>query len=73
MTESTITAKGQTTVPARIREQANVAAGTRLVWHVLPDGTILVRAKSRSLLDLAGSLQAPAGRRVPVDRMNAWK
>jgi AbrB family looped-hinge helix DNA binding protein len=73
VSESTVTAKGQTTVPAEIREKANVTTGSRLVWHVLPDGTILVRAKSRSIMDLAGSLKAPAGRHVRIEQMNAWK
>jgi AbrB family looped-hinge helix DNA binding protein len=73
MTESTITAKGQTTVPAEVREQVKAAPGTRLVWHVLPDGSILVRAKTRSILDLAGTLKAPKGKRVAVQDMNAWR
>lgn len=73
MTESTITAKGQTTVPAEIRSLLNAGPGTRLVWSVMPDGTLIVRAKTQSILDLAGSLTAPKGRRVPVDDMNPWR
>ncbi len=73
MTESTITAKGQTTVPAQVREKMGVAAGTRLVWHVLPDGSVFVRAKSKSILELAGSLKAPKGKHVSVKDMNAWR
>ena len=71
MSESTVTAKGQTTVPAQVREQIGAGAGTRLVWHVLPDGGVLVRAKTISLLDLSGELKAPG--RVAVDDMNAWR
>lgn len=71
MSESTITAKGQTTVPAEVREQIHATPGTRLVWTVIPDGTIVVRAKTKSILDLAGSLKAP--KRVSVDKMNAWR
>lgn len=73
MTESTITAKGQTTVPAEIRALLNAGPGTRLVWSVMPDGTLIVRAKTQSILDLAGSLVAPKGRRLPVDDMNPWR
>lgn len=71
--ESTITAKGQTTVPAQVRELIHAAPGTRLVWTVMPDGTIVVRAKTRSILELAGTLKAPKGRRVSVAQMNAWR
>ena len=54
MAESTITAKGQTTVPAEIRALVDAGPGTRLVWSATPDGTIIVRAKSRSIFDMAG-------------------
>ncbi|WP_077037002.1 AbrB/MazE/SpoVT family DNA-binding domain-containing protein [Pelomonas sp. KK5] len=73
MTESTITAKGQTTVPADIRESVNAAPGTRLVWHLMPDGTILVRAKTKSILDLQGMLKPPKGKHVAIKDMNPWR
>jgi len=73
MSESTVTAKGQTTVPAEVRARVNATAGTRLVWSVTPDGTIIVRAKSKSLLDMAGMLKAPAGKRVSIAAMNPWR
>ena len=57
MAESTITAKGQTTVPLQVRESIGATPGTRLVWHVMPDGSLIVRAKTRSILDLAGRLK----------------
>ncbi|HMC16906.1 MAG TPA: AbrB/MazE/SpoVT family DNA-binding domain-containing protein, partial [Albitalea sp.] len=41
MTESTLTAKGQTTVPAEVRQQVGATPGTRLVWHVMPHGSII--------------------------------
>jgi len=44
-----------------------------LVWSVTPDGTIIVRAKSKSLLDMAGMLKAPAGKRVSIAAMNPWR
>ncbi|MBK7276468.1 MAG: AbrB/MazE/SpoVT family DNA-binding domain-containing protein [Betaproteobacteria bacterium] len=70
MAESTITSKGQTTVPADIRALVHAKPGTRLVWSVMPDGTIIVRAKSKSILDMAGMLRAPKGKRVSVEEMN---
>jgi len=73
MTESTITAKGQTTVPADVRAIVHAKAGTRLVWSVMPDGTIIVRAKTKSILDMAGMLKLPKGKRVAVEDMNPWR
>ena len=73
MSESTITAKGQTTVPRQVRERLGAGPGTRLVWHVLPDGRLIVRAKTRSLIDLAGSLKSPKKKPVPIEDMNPWR
>jgi AbrB family looped-hinge helix DNA binding protein len=73
MTESTITAKGQTTVPADVRAIVHAKPGTRLVWSVMPDGTIIVRAKTKSILDMAGMLKPPKGKRVAVEDMNPWR
>lgn len=73
MAESTITAKGQTTVPADVRALVHAEPGTRLVWSVMPDGTIIVRAKTKSVLELAGLLKAPKGKRVAIEDMNPWR
>lgn len=73
MTESTITAKGQTTVPADVRALVHATPGTRLVWSVTPDGTIIVRAKTKSILHMAGMLKAPKRKRVGVEEMNPWR
>ncbi|MDR3158614.1 MAG: type II toxin-antitoxin system PrlF family antitoxin [Zoogloeaceae bacterium] len=58
MNTSTLTAKGQTTVPAEIRAKINAWPGTQFVWSVMPDGTIIVRAKARPVDALAGVLKA---------------
>lgn len=73
MPESTLTAKGQTTVPRRVRELIGAGPGTRLVWHVMPGGGLIVRAKKHSVLALARSLKSPKRKPVPLDAMNAWR
>jgi bifunctional DNA-binding transcriptional regulator/antitoxin component of YhaV-PrlF toxin-antitoxin module len=69
MTESTITTKGQTTVPADIRKAIGGTVGTRLVWHALPDGRLFVRVKNKSVLDLKGLLTPAKGKRVGIKDM----
>lgn len=69
MTESTITAKGQTTVPADIRQCIGAAPGTRLVWHVLADGRLFVRVKNKTAADVKGMVKAPKGKRLAVEEM----
>jgi AbrB family looped-hinge helix DNA binding protein len=73
MAESTLTAKGQTTVPAEIRALVQAGPGTKLVWSAMPDGTLIVRAKTRSILDMAGMLEAPPGKHLGVADMNPWR
>jgi antitoxin PrlF len=56
-----------------VREQIAAAPGTRLVWHVMPVGSVIVRAKTKSILDLAGVLKAPKGKKVAIEDMSGWR
>jgi antitoxin PrlF len=58
MAQSILTADGRTTVPADVRAALGIKAGTRLEWHVTPEGDIIVRAKTLSVADLAGTVKA---------------
>lgn len=73
MSESTITTKGQTTVPQPVRDAMQAQTGAKLVWSVMPDGTAIVRAKTKSIADLAGMLKVAKGKRVSVEAMNPWR
>ena len=71
MIESRIDARGRTTVPAEVRKALDAKPGTQLVWHVMPDGSVLVRAKSTSLLELAGFPKSSGS--VDIEDMNPWR
>jgi antitoxin PrlF len=73
MQESTLTSKGQTTVPQSIRAALNAQAGTPLHWHLVSDGTIIVRAKNKSFLDMGGMLSTPNQKYISIDEMNPWR
>jgi hypothetical protein len=47
--------------------------GTRLVWSVVLQGTIFVRPKAKSILDMTGVLKAPEEKRVSVEERNPWR
>ena len=69
MVESMMSTKGRTTVPKEIRDQLNIKLGDKLVWHV--DGCrVVVRAKSRSIRDLAGMLHRPGQRPISLEEMD---
>lgn len=69
MAESTITAKGQTTVPADIRQAIGGVPGTRLVWHVRVDGRLFVRVKYKTAADVKGILRTPKDKRLSIEEM----
>jgi len=75
--EATMTSKGQITIPAEIRKAMGLHAGERVVFTRLDDGTTVIRAKTRSILDLKGMLgpgaKTPGRRKVRIAEMNIGK
>jgi AbrB family looped-hinge helix DNA binding protein len=61
-------ATGKVTTPKEIREAANLQPGDRIHFTALADGTIIVRAKTRGLRDLA--VKPPRRKRVSVEEMS---
>lgn len=57
MLESTITDKGQTTVPKEVRDALGIKPRQRLQWDLATDGTVTVRPEP-SALALYGSLKS---------------
>ncbi len=68
MTFSTVTSKGQTTIPKEVRVAANLKSGDRIHFTVLEDRTIIVRVKNRSIRDIA--IKSPGRKRVSIAQMN---
>jgi len=64
--DATLTSKGQTTIPKEIRESLNMKDGDRMTFTLLPDGTVLMRVKNKSVLDLAGRLHKKGRKALPV-------
>jgi antitoxin PrlF len=58
---ATVTSKGQLTIPKTVRDALGIGKGDRLVFRV-EDGCALV-ARSTDLLDLAGTIEVPEGKR----------
>ena len=68
MTVSTITSKGQTTIPKEVREAAGLRPGDSVHYTVLPDRTIIVRVRNRSVRELA--IKPKSGRHLPAEQLN---
>lgn len=70
MSESTITLRGQTTLPKAVRQVLDLEPGDRLRYVILDDGQVrLMRA--RPVASLAGILARPGQRAVSTDEMDA--
>ena len=68
-TETTLTSKGQVTVPREIRVRLGLESGDKLVFTMLSDGTVVMRAKTRRLIDMAGSLTRAGQPTVSIEQM----
>jgi len=68
--DATLTSKGQTTIPKDIRDSLGMKSGDQIMFTLMPDGTVLMRLKNKSVMSLAGSLRKKGRRAVPVDRLS---
>jgi antitoxin PrlF len=69
-TESTLTSKGQTTIPKDIRDSLGIKSGDRMTFTLMPDGTVLLRVKNKSIMNLAGSLRRKGRKPLPVEQLS---
>lgn len=70
---TTLTSKGQITVPREIRDRLGLKSGDKMAFTMLSDGTVIMRPKTRRLLELAGSLARPDQPRITVEDMDPFK
>lgn len=73
MAEATLTSKGQMTIPKEIRDKLGLQPRDRVHFTLLPDGTVILRAKKCSLADLHGLLDPPEERDVSLQDMHGWR
>ena len=69
-TDTTLTSKGQTTIPKEIRDSLGMKAGDRMTFTLMPDDTVVMRVKSKSITELAGTLHKKGRKPVPVEQLS---
>ncbi len=69
-TDATLTSKGQTTIPKAIRDELGMKPGDRMTFTLMPDATVVMRVKSKSINMLAGSLHKKGRKTVPVEQLS---
>jgi antitoxin PrlF len=70
MPTTTVTSKGQITLPKAVREQLRVETGDQVDFFVNEQGEMIVRPVHLDITDLRGLLQRPRKRSVNVEAMN---
>ena len=67
---ATLTGKGQTTIPKEIRDRLRMKPGDRISFTLMPDGTVIMRVKRKSVMKLAGLLYKKGRKPVSIERLS---
>ena len=69
MAASTLTSKGQTTIPLEVRSYLGLHAGDKLEFIIEDDGRVVLEAMTGDVRELKGMLPKPK-KPVSVEQMN---
>jgi len=69
-TDATLTSKGQTTIPKEIRDSLGLKPGDRMTFTLMSDGTVIMRVKSKSVMELAGLLRKKGRKPLALARLS---
>ncbi len=72
MSESTVTSKGQITIPKQVREYLHLEVGDTVYFDMRDDGSVLLIARNEPVEGLFGVLSARLTAKAPltIDEMN---
>jgi AbrB family looped-hinge helix DNA binding protein len=68
MPVATLTSKGQVTIPKEVRDLLALQPGDRICFEVRADGGVEVRAQTRDLMSLFGTIK-PEKKGVTIEQM----
>ena len=69
MPSTTLTSKGQVTIPKAVRDELGLREGDRIAFRLLEDGTVIVEPENVELSDLRGILK-PKRKGVSISDMD---
>lgn len=68
---STVTDKGQITLPKSLRDRLGIQAGSKVEFVLQPDDTVRMRVLARGSAGLFGLLAEPGGAARPAEEIDA--
>ena len=69
-TDATLTSNGQITIPKEIRDSLGLQPGDRMTFTLMPDSTVVMRVKTKSVMDLGGVLRKKGRKPVAIVRLS---
>ena len=69
MPSSTLTSKGQTTIPREVRDHLKVQSGDQIDFIIQPNGMVIVRPATIHVSELRGMLHRKNAKAVSVSAM----
>lgn len=70
MARSTLTSKGQITIPKVVREQLQLRTGDKIDFRIDPDGDVTMRPLANKVADVFGALSHKTSRVRSTTQMN---
>lgn len=67
--KSTVTSKGQVTIPHSIRTKANITPGTLLDFFIEKNGTLTVHVVAREIIELKGIVKSKRKKSISLKEM----
>ena len=67
---ATLASKGRTTIPKEIRDGLGMKPGDRISFTLMPDGTVIMRVKRKSVMELAGALRKKGRKAVSIEQLS---
>ena len=71
MSISTLTSKGQTTIPKRVREHLKIGPGDKLDFVIESEGRVVIKPAKLDVRELKGLLKRHDGKVLSIEDMNA--
>lgn len=71
MPASTLTSKGQTTIPKDVRNHLKLRTGDQIDFVIEPDGSVVIRPATVHVRELKGILHRKGMKPLSVNAMNA--
>ena len=71
MSISTLTSKGQTTIPKQVREHLKIGPGDKLDFVIESEGRVVIKPAKLDVRELKGLLKRHDGKVLSIEGMNA--